>query len=176
MRDILPALPPSIEPSTQTSRAFRDVLGCFATGVTLVTIQGPDGPMGFIANSFSSISMEPPLILWAPAKSAARYPYYAAAKHFAIHILAADQGALVEHFHRGTGSFDAFTYSINAQGVPLLDEALARFECEQYATHDGGDHLIVVGRVLAASSQAGTPLVFAQGHFSEITPRHLLKE
>jgi flavin reductase (DIM6/NTAB) family NADH-FMN oxidoreductase RutF len=120
--------------------------------------------------------MEPPLILWAPAKSAARYPYYAAAKHFAIHILAADQGALVEHFHRGTGSFDAFTYSINAQGVPLLDEALARFECEQYATHDGGDHLIVVGRVLAASSQAGTPLVFAQGHFSEITPRHLLKE
>jgi flavin reductase (DIM6/NTAB) family NADH-FMN oxidoreductase RutF len=157
-------------PSTETLRAFRNALGFFATGVTLVTIAGPEGPMGFVANSFSSLSIDPPLVMWAPAKSAHRFPYYAAAQHFAIHVLGADQGPLVHHFHRGSGSFAEIDHSVNAQGVPLLNDALARFECSQYAVHDGGDHLIVVGEVTRIAGQDGTPLVFAKGQFGQFVP------
>lgn len=159
-----------IMPSPETTRAFRDALGSFATGVTLVTIAGPAGPMGFVANSFSSISIDPPLVLWAPAKSAQRYPYYATAKHFAIHVLSAQQRDLVQHFHRGAGTFDGLDYAINGEGVPVLAQALARFECEQAAVHDGGDHLIVVGKVIRFAGIDGAPLVFARGQFGSFAP------
>ncbi len=157
-------------PSTENLRAFRNALGSFATGVTLVTIAGPEGPMGFVANSFSSLSIDPPLVMWAPAKSAHRFPYYAKAKHFAIHVLGADQGALVNHFHRGSGSFDTVAHGLTAEGVPLLTQALARFECVQYAVHEGGDHLIVVGEVTRIAAQDGAPLVFAKGQFGQFAP------
>lgn len=158
-------------PSPDTLRAFRSALGCFATGVTLVTIAGPDGPMGFVANSFSSLSIDPPLVMWAPAKSAHRFPYYAKAQHFAIHVLGEDQGPLVQHFHRGSGSFAEIDHSLSAEGVPLLSVALARFECRQYAVHEGGDHLIVVGEVIRIAAQDGAPLVFAKGQFGHFLPR-----
>lgn len=169
MQPILPD--EGIAPSPDTAREFRSALGAFATGVTLVTIAGPEGPMGFVANSFSSISIDPPLVLWAPAKSAQRYPYYAAAKHFAIHVLGADQGPLVNHFHRGSGSFEAVDHRLNPEGVPLLTQALARFECRQYAAHDGGDHLIVVGEVLRFAAGEGVPLIFARGKFGQFSPQ-----
>jgi flavin reductase (DIM6/NTAB) family NADH-FMN oxidoreductase RutF len=169
MQPNLPDL--GIAPSPETARDFRSALGSFATGVTLVTIAGPEGPMGFVANSFSSISIDPPLVLWAPAKSAHRFPHYAAAKHFAIHVLSADQGPLVNHFHRGSGSFEALDYSLNAEGVPLLAQALARFECRQSAVHEGGDHLIVVGEVLRFASQDGVPLIFVKGKFGHFAPQ-----
>lgn len=127
--------------------------------------------MGFVANSFSSLSIDPPLVMWAPAKSALRFPHYAAAKHFAIHVLGEDQGPLVQHFHRGSGSFDEIDHSLNAEGVPLLSVALARFECRQFAVHEGGDHLIVVGEVARISTQDGKPLVFAKGQFGHFLPR-----
>lgn len=158
-------------PSPETLREFRSALGSFATGVTLVTIAGPEGPMGFVANSFSSLSIDPPLVMWAPAKSAHRFPYYSTAQHFAIHVLGEDQGPLVNHFHRGSGSFDAVDHSLSAEGVPLLAQALARFECRQYAVHEGGDHLIVVGEVLRIAVQDGSPLVFAKGQFGHFLPR-----
>lgn len=158
-------------PSPDSARAFRSALGAFATGVTLVTIAGPEGSMGFVANSFSSISIDPPLVLWAPAKSAQRFPFYAAAQHFAIHVLGADQGPLVNHFHRGSGSFDTIDHAMNPEGVPLLTQALARFECRQSAVHEGGDHLIVVGEVLRFAAQDGVPLIFARGKFGHFAPQ-----
>ena len=155
---------------TLDARAFRDALGRFATGITVVTIPTRDGPMGFTANSFASVSLDPPLVLWSPARSAARYPFYAAAQHYAIHVLGAEQSDLSGRFVRGGAGFDGLEHEIGAHDVPVLPQALARFDCLQVATHDGGDHLIIVGRVLSASARAGQPLIFSQGAFGRFTP------
>jgi flavin reductase (DIM6/NTAB) family NADH-FMN oxidoreductase RutF len=146
-------------------RAFRDALGRFATGVTVVTIATRDGPMGFTANSFASVSLDPPLVLWSPARSSARFPFFAAARHYAIHVLGAEEVELSQRFVRGGSGFDGLSHSTNAEGVPVLKTALSRFDCEQTATHEGGDHLIVVGRVLRAVFRQGGPLVFSQGAY-----------
>lgn len=156
-------------PDASQSRAFRDALGCFATGVTVVTIQSEHGPMGFTANSFSSLSMDPPLVLWSPAKTSARFPHYAGARHYAIHVLAQNQGDIIQRFIRGGLGFEGMSFQHNAEGVPLIPDTLARFECEQHATHEGGDHLIVVGRVLRCAVTEGTPLVFTKGQYGGFT-------
>lgn len=159
----------SFIPDATQTRAFRDTLGCFATGVTIVTIESDHGPMGFTANSFSSLSMDPPLVLWSPAKSSSRFAQYAAARHYAIHILAHDQTDLIARFIRGGPGFEGISYHRNAEGVPLIADTLARFECEQHATHEGGDHLIVVGRVLRCAKREGAPLIFTKGQYGGFT-------
>ncbi len=157
-------------PVGKQSRAFRDALGCFATGVTIVTIATDHGPMGFTANSFASLSMDPPLVLWSPAKSSARFAHYASARHYAVHILGQDQPDLIARFIRGGPGFEGMSYHRNAEGVPLIPNTLARFECEQHATHEGGDHLIIVGRVLRCAQREGAPLVFAMGQYGGFAP------
>ena len=152
-------------PAAETARALRDAFGRFATGITVVTIAGPDGPMGFTANSFSSVSLDPALVLWAPAKASQRYSHYIAARHFAIHIVAADQGELAARFVRGGAGFEGLDHDLTEQGVPVITSALAWFDCVQHATHDGGDHSIVVGRVLRAAFRDGAPLIFSQGGY-----------
>lgn len=154
-----------LPPDAANIRALRDALGRFATGVTVVTIAGPDGPMGFTANSFTSLSMDPPLVLWAPARSATRFPFFAAAQHFAIHVLAAEQEPLVSRFLRGGIGFSDMEFDRNVEEVPLIAGSLARFECRQIAAHDGGDHLIIVGEVTRFTSRPGAPLVFSQGGY-----------
>jgi flavin reductase (DIM6/NTAB) family NADH-FMN oxidoreductase RutF len=156
---------PTFLPDATNARAFRDALGRFATGIAVITTQTADGPVGFTANSFASVSLDPPLVLWSPAKSSARYPVFAAAQHYTIHILGADQADLCLRFVRGGAGFDGLHTEINAEGTPVIPGTLARFDCAQSATHDGGDHLIVVGRVLRAASTAGDPLVFSQGAY-----------
>ncbi|MDP2086961.1 MAG: flavin reductase family protein [Gemmobacter sp.] len=146
-------------------RAFRSALGRFATGVTLVTVDTADGPVGFAANSFSSVSMDPPLVLWSPAKSSSRFHHFAEAPHYAIHVLSADQAAWLPRFARGGEGFAGLTCERNPEGVPVLPGALARFDCARHAGHDGGDHLIIVGRVLRATMEEGAPLVFSQGRY-----------
>ncbi len=152
-------------PTPDTARPFRDALGRFATGVTIVTINRPTGPMGFTANSFTSLSMDPPLVLWSLAKSAQRYPFFAEAGHFAIHVLAADQLHLIDRFHRNGPGFEGLKHDLSANNVPLLAGALARFECDLHTTYEGGDHLIVVGRVQRVACEDGAPLVFLEGRF-----------
>ncbi|WP_323007232.1 flavin reductase family protein [Pseudorhodobacter sp.] len=156
-------------PDAMDNRAFRDALGCFATGVTIVTIQSGHGPMGFTANSFASLSMDPPLVLWSPARASSRFDHFASARNYTIHVLAHDQAKLIARFIRGGPGFDGLSYHRNAEGVPLLAGALARFDCEQHATHDGGDHLIVVGRVLRCTKRETAPLVFTQGQYGGFT-------
>lgn len=160
----------AIVPTGPQLRAFRDALGRFATGVTIVTIPGKHGPIGFTANSFSSLSMDPPLILWAPARASARFELYSAAPHFAVHVLSQDQSDLIKNFHRGGDGFSAITHHHNAEDVPIFPRSLARFDCAQHATHDGGDHLIIVGRVLRFVTGTGAPLVFAQGRYGGFVP------
>jgi len=164
-----PVVQGGFTPTPDTARAFRDALGRFATGVTIVTINRTAGPMGFTANSFSSLSMDPPLVLWSLAKSAQRYPYFAGADHFAIHVLAADQLHLIDRFHRNGPGFDGLKHEFSAHGVPLLAGALARFECEMHTTYEGGDHLIVVGRVQRVVCEDGAPLVFLGGRFRQFS-------
>jgi flavin reductase (DIM6/NTAB) family NADH-FMN oxidoreductase RutF len=152
-------------PDAGNLRALRDALGRFATGVAVITIPTLEGPMGFTANSFASVSLDPPLVLWSPAKASLRYPFYAAARHFAIHVLGAEQSDLSRRFVRGGTGFDGLAHEVNREGVPVIPGTLARFECEQHATHEGGDHLIVVGRVLRVAARHGAPLVFSQGAY-----------
>lgn len=157
--------PGEIVPDANNSRIFRDALGKFATGVTLISIAGPDGPMGFTASSFASLSLDPPLVLWSPAKSSQRYPHFAAAEHYSIHVLGQDHADLPKRFARGGPGFEGLNWRANAEGVPVLPDALARFDCRRHATHDGGDHLIIVGHVLRLALEEGEPLVFAKGRF-----------
>lgn len=150
---------------------LREVLGRFATGVTVVTIAGPEGQaMGFTANSFASVSLDPPLVLWSPARASSRFAAFAAARHYVIHVLAEMQQDLVVRFARAGAGFDGLPRLQNPEGVPLIEGALARIHCVQHATHDGGDHLIVVGRVLRADREEGMPLVFSQGRYGRFSP------
>lgn len=152
-------------PDAANARVFRDALGRFATGVTVVTIQGADGPMGFTANSFASLSLDPALVLWSLARSSRRFAYFAGARHYAIHILGQDHADLPTRFSRSGQGFDGLDWLPNEEGVPILPGALARFDCAQHATHDGGDHLIIVGQVLRLALEEGEPLVFAKGRY-----------
>ncbi|MGL5011874.1 MAG: flavin reductase family protein [Paracoccaceae bacterium] len=152
------------------ARAFRNALGRFATGVTIVTTLGPDGPVGFTANSFAAVSLDPALVLWSPAKSASRHDLFATAPYFAIHILEATQAPLAARFLRGGQGFEGLAHDVTPEGTPTIPQTLARFDCALHATHDGGDHTIILARVLRAAYTEGTPLVFSQGGYGAFAP------
>ena len=155
----------SFEPGVDTQRQFRNALGRFASGVTIVTARTDDGIIGMTANSFSSVSMEPPLVLWCPAKTSSRYHFFEKATHFAIHVLSADQEHIAMEFARSGKAFDGLAVDTNEHGVPVFGDCLARFECETHQLHDAGDHAIMVGRVRSAAFREGAPLIFTQGRF-----------
>jgi flavin reductase (DIM6/NTAB) family NADH-FMN oxidoreductase RutF len=159
------ALPDGTRPNdTLDPRALRDAFGRFATGVCLVTTQGPEGPVGFTANSFASVSLDPPLVLWSPARTARRFGIFVAARFYAVHVLAADQSGLVARFARYGDGFKGLDHGVTEEGLPTLP-ALARFDCAAHAVHDGGDHAILVGRVLRVTLREGAPLVFSRGRY-----------
>lgn len=153
----------------ETERSFRDALGQYATGVTVVTCNAPSGPVGITANSFASVSLDPPLVLWSPARASRRFPFFEAAERFAIHILGAEQTNVCRAFVRDGAAFDAVDWTTGDADVPLIEGCLARFECAREAVHEGGDHIIVVGRVLRASVRTGAPLVFCAGGYGGFT-------
>lgn len=154
-------------PSLETQRQFRNGLGRFASGVTVVTAPTTEGGIGMTANSFSGVSLDPPLVLWCPAKSSARYEVFARAAHFAIHVLRADQEPLARAFAKSGTAFGDALLEHNASGVPVFSDCLARFECQTYQLHDAGDHAIMVGRVTSAVYHDGAPLIFSQGCFRQ---------
>lgn len=144
-------------------------MGCFATGVTIVTTMTDRGPLGMTANSFASVSLDPPLVLWSPARKSARFPAFEAASHFAVHILSDDQRELADIFSKsGIEAFDDLKYTLGIGDTPLLEGCTARFECSHAAGHDGGDHLIVVGEVLRISACDKPSLLFYRGAYTEL--------
>lgn len=163
-------MPDSFVPSPATARAYRDALSCFGTGITVVTTQTDDGPVGMTANSFASVSLDPPLVLWSPAKSSWRHDKFVAAKHFAVHILGVEQKDLAQAFAKDPFAFDQCVWAPSDNGTPLIENCLSNFECRTEAVHDAGDHSIIVGRVILAYHREGTGLMFKQGKFGRFEP------
>ena len=157
--------------SALTQRQLRDAFGLFATGVTVVTAVRPDGtPIGVTANSFTSVSLEPPLLLWCLAISSSAAPAFTRGAPFAVHILAHHQLDLALNFARRTGEkFDAGHHWRNKPQPPHLPDALCRFDSIVQAVHPGGDHLIIVGEVLHIADAPGTPLAFHAGRFGNFS-------
>jgi flavin reductase (DIM6/NTAB) family NADH-FMN oxidoreductase RutF len=155
----------NIKPSPETERAYRDALGCFGTGVTLITTNTEQGPIGMTVNSFASVSLDPALVLWSVAKKSGRYEAFRNASHYAIHVLAKDQKDLALSFAKHADGFDKHDWDMKSGTVPLAKRVLARFECERETVHDGGDHSILIGKVVRFSQRAGQPLIFTAGKF-----------
>ena len=152
-------------------RTLRDALGCFATGVTVVTcLDEAEAPAGLTVNSFTSVSLEPPLLLVCLHKEAASAPALVAASHFAINVLqTGQQPASITFSTRGEDRFGCTPWSRGEAGAPILEESLCVFECERYAVYDGGDHHILVGQVVKASFDAGLdPLLFFRGSYRRL--------
>jgi len=171
MRPPAPAPTQAREPSF-SALEFRAALGMFATGVTVVTARGSDGaPIGLTANSFNSVSLTPPLVLWSLSRLAGTMPAFRAGSHYAINILAADQRALAERFAgRAQDRFRGVVFQDGSAGAPLLDGVAAVFECFNRSRYDEGDHVIFVGEVERCSHRAGAqPLIFHGGrYFTEL--------
>lgn len=151
---------------------FRRVLGHFASGVTIVTAHDDDGPAGFACQSFASLSLDPPLVVFMVARTSTTWPRIARAGSFCVNILGADQGELCRSFAvSGADKFAGVTHEPSpATGAPLLTGVPAWIDCRIHAVHTGGDHLIVVGRVESLGGAAdGEPLLFHRGAFGRFT-------
>jgi flavin reductase (DIM6/NTAB) family NADH-FMN oxidoreductase RutF len=152
-------------PDTANQRVFRNALGAFTTGVTVVSAMTPEGPTGMTVNSFASVSLDPPLVLWSASRNSARHDLFTAADHYAIHVLGADQHQLSARFTRGGRGFENLDWAESDNGVPIISGTLARFECRRYTLQEAGDHTVVIGRVLRAAQREGEPLCFSRGIF-----------
>lgn len=147
-------------PGSDNTEDLRAAFARFATGVTVVTCVSEVGPVAMTANSFSSISLEPPLVMWAAARDSRRFPAFSMARHYAIHVLGAEQQSLCDLFARNGFGLAEVDHGFNEHGVPLIDGCLARFECRQTALHDAGDHAIILGQVVRAGLRSGDALGF----------------
>ena len=149
---------------------FRRVLGQFATGVTIITAMDGDEPAGVAANSFTSVSLDPPLVLFCVGRSSSTWPRIERARKFAVNILGDHQEEVCQLFaQKGADRFGQTEWHVSVGGSPVLHDCLAYLDCEFWAEYDGGDHIIVVGRVLdlGINHDAG-PLVFYQGQYGRV--------
>lgn len=154
------------------TRAFRRALGNFATGVTVITARDSSGrQVGVTANSFNSVSLDPPLILWSIDKRSSSQEVFEEASHFAVNVLAADQIELSNNFARPKDDrFAGIEYKAGEGGAPVFEDCSARFHCEKYQKLDGGDHWILVGKVVAFDDLGRAPLLYHQGAYSMVLP------
>jgi 4-hydroxyphenylacetate 3-hydroxylase, reductase component len=153
---------PALDP-----RTFRRALGQFATGVTVVTATANDEPVAITANSFSSVSLDPPMVLWSLRKESRNLPAFKQAGHFAVNVLAADQIELSNRFSRSAADkFGSCDWHPGLGGAPLFAGAAAQFECRLVAEYDGGDHVIFLGHVLRYRCFDRAGLLFCQGRYA----------
>lgn len=154
-------------------REMRRALGRYATGVTIVTTRGPEGkPEGVTANSFLSVSLDPPLVLWSLARGAASLPTFMEAGWFAVHVLGSHQQALSDRFARpaqdkfaGLPAIEGLSSSDGLGGCPILTNSLARFECSVHERVPAGDHVMFLGLVQRMTHRDGEPLVYHGGRY-----------
>ena len=153
------------------SRKFRDALGQFATGITVVTTLAEDGkPLGVTVNSFSSLSLEPPLILFSLARQGGHCPEFEKAGQFCVNILNGHQQDLSDRFASSMKNrFNGIQHGLGENGCPVFADSLAVLECSAYATHDGGDHVIFVGKVTSMlTNDAEKSLIYYKGGYREL--------
>jgi 3-hydroxy-9,10-secoandrosta-1,3,5(10)-triene-9,17-dione monooxygenase reductase component len=145
---------------------FREVLGHFATGVTIVTASEEGEPVGFSCQSFAALSLDPPMVILAPAKSSTSWPRIAEAGAFAVNILAEHQEAICLNFAvSGGDKFDGVAWTAGITGAPVIKGSLAIIECTLGAIYEGGDHELVTGHVVAMEVGSGSPLLFYRSGF-----------
>jgi flavin reductase (DIM6/NTAB) family NADH-FMN oxidoreductase RutF len=158
------------EASRFSAQEFRTALGLFATGVTIVTALSAEGrPVGLTVNSFNSVSLVPPLVLWSLGLRAGTLPVFDLASHYAIHVLRAEQRGLAERFAaRDVDRFQGVAWHPGLGGVPVLEGCAAVFQCAHHQQHDAGDHRVFIGTVQACERADGgtaAPLIFHGGRF-----------
>jgi len=156
---------------TMDAGDFRQALGQFATGVCLVTVDDSElGPLATTVNSFSSVSLDPPLVLWSIQNSSDHLAVYTECQHFGISVLSSEQGGVSSQYaQRGGHGAQAEHFTAGPQGEPKLIDALAHFTCAAYAVHPGGDHHIIVGEVLQFESAEAAPLSFYSGGYRALS-------
>jgi flavin reductase (DIM6/NTAB) family NADH-FMN oxidoreductase RutF len=153
------------------TKAFRRALGAFPTGVAVVTATAEAEPVGITVNSFTSVSLEPPLVLWCLKNDSARHRVFTEAKGFTVSILGTEHETVSSRLARqGEHSLHGIALLATELGPPALADAQAVFECAREAIHPGGDHAILIGRVLRfAGREAGAPLVFHRGRYGALS-------
>ncbi|KFX69657.1 flavin oxidoreductase [Pseudomonas taeanensis MS-3] len=153
-------------------RMFRRALGNFASGVTIVTACAADGrKVGVTANSFNSVSLDPPLILWSLDKRSSAWAVFEVASHFTVNLLSSDQIQLSNHFARPQeDKFAGINYANGLGNSPLLEGCSGNFQCANYQQIDGGDHWIMIGKVEKFEDHSRTPLVYHQGGYAMVLP------
>ena len=153
--------------SVTDPKELRRALGRFATGVTIVTTATGDGHLeGLTANSFSSVSLDPPLVLWSLNRSARSLPSFVAAKWFAVNVLGSHQHGLSARFASPLpDKFAGIAYTPGLGGCPVLDDGLAHFECSVFNQVDAGDHVIFLGKVERLTHRDGEPLLYSSGQY-----------
>ena len=151
---------------------FRKALGAFATGVTIVTTRAGDQDIGLTANSFTSVSLDPPMVLWSLARDSLSLPAFLACNHFAVHVLSVAQEPLSKLFAvRGEDKFKDLPTTRGHGDVPLISNCAARFQCRTAYRYEGGDHMIFVGEVLDFDQSELAPLVFHGGRYAIAAPK-----
>lgn len=166
----VPLAPPEYREGSD-ARTFRDALGCFATGITVITAMTPEGaPVGLTANSFTSVSLDPPLLLVCIANSVSSAEVMRAAPRFAVNVLQIGQQPTSNRFAgKGEDRFASTPWEVGEYGTPVLTGSLSSFECERHAVHEGGDHFILVGRVLKAMFEPRRdPLLYFRGKYRRL--------
>lgn len=148
------------------SRAFRRCLGRYPTGVTVITARHGDNLVGMTVNSFASVSLDPPLILWSIRRESKQAEAYRNAEHFAVNMLAHDQMQVSQWFGKGLPEkFGLVSWEAGLGGAPLIHGALAQLECERVSVQEAGDHLILIGEVKQYAHFDGKPLTFSNGEY-----------
>ena len=157
-----------------TSRELRDALGCFATGITVVTTREPDGrPLGVTVNSFASVSLTPPLVSFCLDRGAFSFSGFLDTPFFAINVLGEDQQSISAAFARSTqeDKFVGIPHRSGITGSPLVEDSLCTLECERLQAVDAGDHVILLGRVLhIEATRVGNPLLYFRGRYARLAP------
>ncbi|WP_457029010.1 flavin reductase family protein [Kitasatospora sp. P5_F3] len=155
----------ALDKAVEADRPLRAVLGRYATGVAVVTTRHRGRPAGLTVNSFTSVSLEPPLVLWCLQRSSTSQAAFTGADHFAVHLLAADQRDLAVRFAGPGDRFAGLRTEAGRYGLPRLDGTVATLICHRDRTVPAGDHLILIGRVLEHRATSGAPLLFVDGGF-----------
>ena len=161
------SLEPVPDDLAAASMAYRRALGAFATGVCVMTVDGPGGPVGITANSFASVSLEPRLILWSIALTSERMPAFAAAERFAVHVLRADDAKRADRFARGDCRLTPEDATFAPGFAPRLADVFARLDCAVHARSEVGDHLLVIGRVEDFDTSDGDALTYFRGRYGQ---------